>query len=47
MDMGEYTHQDVATRTEIAMLLARMANKHSVEFGSTNDLLLGAKHRVR
>ena len=46
MDMGAYTHQDVAARTEIAMLLARMANKHSVEFGSTNDLLLGAKQKV-
>ena len=46
LDMGAYTPQDVATRTELAMLLARMANKHSVEFGSTNDLLLGAKQRV-
>ena len=46
MTMGDWTPHDLAVKTEIALLFARMANKYSVEFGSTTELILKPKFRV-
>ena len=46
MTMGDGSPHDVAVKTEIALLLARMANKFSVEFGSTTELILTPKFGI-
>ena len=46
MTMGDSGDHDLAVKTEIALLLARMANKYSPEFGATTDLMLTTKFNL-
>jgi hypothetical protein len=46
MAMGDGSPHDVAVRTECALLVSRMANKFSNEFGSSTEFLLATKFKL-
>jgi len=46
MAMGDGSPHDVAVRTECALLVSRMANKYSNEFGSSTEFLLATKFKL-
>ena len=46
MTMGDNSPHDIAVKTEVSLLLGRMANKYSIEFGSTTEIILTPKFRI-